>query len=119
MAKIDNKVVRKIIFNKFGGKCAYCGVELEDRFTIDHIVPKRRHDKNHPCKGKDLIENYNPSCQSCNSSKSCFTLNQWRGHLEKQHDRCIRDSATFRSLLRFGQVVRIKNKVTFYFEEHG
>ena len=117
MANIDNKNVRKIVLNKYGGKCAYCGCDLLDKLTIDHIVPKRRHDEKHPCKGKDIIDNYNPACYSCNSSKGTFTLNQWRDQLELQHDRCIMDSATFRSLLRFGQVEIIKRKVTFYFEK--
>lgn len=30
---------RQLIFNKFGGKCAYCGKEL-DTYQIDHITPK-------------------------------------------------------------------------------
>lgn len=118
MANIASKKVRKIIFDKYDGKCAYCGVDLKDRFSIDHITPKRRHDKNHPNKGKDTMENYNPSCHSCNSSKNTFDVEGWRNHLELRYDRLIRDSATFRSLLRFDIVTKIRNRVTFYFEEY-
>ena len=115
MAKIDNKKVREIVFNKYYGMCAYCGVELENRFTIDHIDPLNRHIKESKVL-KNKISNYNPCCPSCNSSKNTFSLEKWRQQLEKQYDRCIRDSATFRSLLRFGVVEQVKKNVTFYFE---
>ena len=34
------KVDRQLVFNKFGGKCAYSGTDLKDDWQIDHIVPK-------------------------------------------------------------------------------
>lgn len=33
---------RKIIFDKYEGKCAYCGCELKDGWHVDHIEPVRR-----------------------------------------------------------------------------
>lgn len=33
---------RKIVFNKYGGKCAYCGCELQKGWHIDHIEPMVR-----------------------------------------------------------------------------
>jgi hypothetical protein len=31
---------RQLIYNKFGGKCAYSGTELKDDWQIDHMYPK-------------------------------------------------------------------------------
>ena len=33
---------REIIFNKFGGKCAYCGEELQKGWHVDELLPCRR-----------------------------------------------------------------------------
>lgn len=37
-----NKKVRQKIFDKFGGKCAYCGCELTKGWHVDEINPCRR-----------------------------------------------------------------------------
>lgn len=37
------KADRQKIFEKFGGKCAYCGCDLEKGWHVDHIEPIRRH----------------------------------------------------------------------------
>lgn len=51
------------------GRCAYC---FEPATTLDHIVPIARG-------GTNAIENIVPACQSCNSSKSDNTLDEWLG----------------------------------------
>lgn len=33
---------RNIVFNKYGGKCAYCGCELQKGWHVDHIEPVKR-----------------------------------------------------------------------------
>ena len=33
---------REIIFNKYGGKCAYCGEELQKGWHVDELLPVRR-----------------------------------------------------------------------------
>lgn len=116
-AKISNKKIRETIYQKYDGKCAYCGDDLTGKFTIDHITPKRRKDPKHPNKGKDTIDNYNPCCYSCNSSKSTFTLEQWREEISLKVDRLMRDSSQFRLVWRFGLIGFKKETVTFYFEE--
>jgi CRISPR/Cas system Type II protein with McrA/HNH and RuvC-like nuclease domain len=51
------------IWNKTKGKCFYCGKDLQDSNThIDHFYPKAHG-------GRDIVENYVPSCRSCNLSK--------------------------------------------------
>ena len=57
---IGNSEVRKAIFNLYGEKCLCCG--SEHNIQIDHVVPIA-------VGGKSEINNYQPLCKSCNSSK--------------------------------------------------
>jgi len=40
-----NKKDREIVFNKYGGKCAYCGYELKRNWHCDHLEPVNRTQK--------------------------------------------------------------------------
>ena len=102
MDKISNKQVRQSVYHKYNSRCAYCGVELFNKFTIDHIVPKRRGDKTN--NGPDIISNYNPCCYPCNSSKGTFTIDKWRKNIQHKIIQLNRDSATYRTAKRFGLV---------------
>lgn len=124
MGKIKEET-RRLVYDKYNGKCAYCGCKINYlKFHVDHIEAKYRgttqaqllswgSDK---IKGKDHIDNYNPSCISCNSSKSTFTIETWRNELELKKERIKRDSSTFNILLRFGAVKETKKPIIFYFE---
>ena len=111
MDKLDNANIRNLVFYKFSGRCAYCGCKIEKyNFNIDHIKPLRRGDKTHPDKGDNLFTNYNPSCVSCNSSKSSMSIETWRNELGLKVVRINRDSSQYRILKRFGLVKEIKKK---------
>ena len=57
------KIDRQFIFEKFDGRCAYCGREITiTNFQVDHIKPKASG-------GTDNIDNLNPSCRLCNHYK--------------------------------------------------
>jgi hypothetical protein len=116
----SNPKIRKTVFDKFNGHCAYCGCEISFRkFNIDHIIPRRRHCGDYSKMGENSIENYNPSCQSCNFSKSTFSIEQWRNELSLKLSRLNRDSSTFCILKRFGVVKEVKTQIIFYFEKVG
>ncbi len=117
----ENKNKREIVFNKYNGKCSYCGCDISFKnFHIDHIDPLRR--SKSPYKERELrtglndASNFNPSCPQCNLSKSCMDLNIWRKELSLKIDRLHRDSSTFRMLKKYGMVKIIKKDVVFYFE---
>lgn len=116
------KEVRIEVFNKFNQKCAYCGCLISfEKFHIDHIKPIFRGYKDGEIgiqKGTNTIENLNPSCASCNSSKSTFSIEKWRKELELKASRIRRDSSTFRILERFNLVAQVNEKVFFYFEKN-
>lgn len=122
--KIDNKDTRLLVLKKYNGKCAYCGCPLDEtNFTIDHINPRMRGFSNEELlrynreKGKDKIENYNPCCKSCNTSKSNYTLEKWRSEISLKFDRIQRDCSSYNLLLRMGLVKEKRDKILFYFEK--
>ena len=119
---MGNKIkseIRDMVYNKYLGKCAYCGTYLQrDKFTIDHIDPLRRGDKGSKAH-LNVISNYNPACTSCNSSKSTFSLDRWKQMITNKKKSLFRDNSAFRILLRFGLVKFTTNDVVFYFETKG
>jgi len=59
--------MRKSVYDKFNGRCAYCGKEITIKeMQIDHIVPKRLFLTS---KEADTYENLFPSCSRCNHYK--------------------------------------------------
>ena len=63
--------LRQSVFDKYNGKCAYCGCVLEKGWHVDHINPKRDG-------GTDDFENLNPACFSCNNYKSGNKIETFR-----------------------------------------
>lgn len=118
MDNISDKRVRTKVFDKYKGRCAYCGCRLGERFSVDHIKPKLRHTRLRGREaGRDLIDNYNPSCFACNSSKSTLSLEVWRESIEHKIIQLNRDSATYRTAKRFNLVKQTNKQVVFYFEK--
>lgn len=119
------KLKREEVYRKYKGKCAYCGVEIKyENMHIDHIVPiyrKSTYAELDRCgikrgSGGD-IENLNPSCPTCNLSKSTFTLENWRNEISLKIDRIRRDSTNFRLLENYNLINVISRNVIFYFEK--
>ncbi len=117
------KELRLKILGKFNGRCAYCGCDLNYRnLQVDHIVPLFRGSDDRELslygvkRGSNDISNLNPCCASCNSSKSTFTLENWRNEIAKKHKKLLRDNSSYRILNRFGLIKTVGN-VQFYFEK--
>lgn len=110
---------RDIIYNKFGGHCAYCGCEITIKeMEIEHIIPKYHFDEgiaNVPYK-KDDIENLNPACKDCNRYKDTLTVEKFRNHLQTIVDR-LKEKWIFRIALKYGLISINQFKVKFYFEK--
>jgi len=64
------------IYGRQMGKCFYCGIEVNNKYHIDHIIPLSKGGSNY-C-GNILI-----SCPSCNSSKSNKLLIEWIRYKKK------------------------------------
>ena len=112
--KYISKKDRMLIYNKFGGHCAYCGIEMEYKdMQVDHIVPLEGWSK----QGSDTLDNMFPACRSCNHYKRARTLEGWRRILEKTPQTLERDCYTYRQAVRFGTVTPTPKKIVFYFEK--
>ena len=115
------KVDREKIKIMFGGKCAYCGKELGNRFHADHVDaifrgwvgetrPKRA--------GKDEESNLFPACQRCNLWKSTLSVESFRDAIRHQLFQLNRDSSNYRMAKDFGLITENETNVVFWFEKY-
>jgi len=90
-------------YNLLGGRCAYCGCNLDiNDFHIDHVIPKS--------KGGKTPYNTVPSCSDCNLFKRDSTLEEFRNRIENIHSLNI-------STRMMGKYYGVKKrKIKFYFE---
>jgi 5-methylcytosine-specific restriction endonuclease McrA len=122
------KEIRRIVFDKYGGKCAYCGCDLVKGWHVDHIEPIVRDSKWNKEKGRfnqigtcsqpenENLENYNPSCASCNVQKNSFTIEQFRKNISQFVNSLNSYSTQYKFAKRYGLVIETKMDVMFYFE---
>lgn len=116
---MNKKELRIAVFNKYGGRCAYCGCELQDKWHRDHLIPIRRDYKGSNCKHPehDTFENSMPACASCNINKHSMSLEEFR-RLITGFSKHLNDVSTqFKISLRYGLVANIERPVVFYFEQ--
>jgi 5-methylcytosine-specific restriction endonuclease McrA len=117
---------REQVRMKFGGKCAYCGCDLPQRWHADHLKAVERKliikDRRAVSSSEmwrphnDTLENMMPSCPPCNIDKHSMSLDSWRRKLE-QTLRVLFDSyPTYRHAIRFGLVAESPKQIKFYFE---
>ena len=119
---------RELIFNKFGGKCSYCGCELQKGWHTDHIEPivrdfdwnrdKGRYEATGSCRKpeNETLENYNPSCASCNIQKNSFTIEEFRNNIKQFVNSLNQYSTQYKFAKRYGLVLETEKEVKFYFE---
>ena len=120
-----SKYNRKLIHDKFNGKCSYCGCDITiNQMQIDHLVPLRRKDSDEQLqkmgkkRGTDDVENLMPSCPSCNHYKSTFSLEEFREQLMLLRERLNKQHKIYAISKRYGLIEEKENKVEFYFEKH-
>lgn len=102
------KELREQVLNKFGGQCAYCGIQLKKRFHVDHVIPVASG-------GIDDFANYFPACPKCNAFKNALSLEDFRRILENQ----TIEKVSFILADRFGQITRHPSKIMFHYEKQG
>ncbi|ENX41563.1 HNH endonuclease [Acinetobacter sp. NIPH 2100] len=114
------EVQRAELKMKFGGKCAYCGEDLNGKWHPDHLQAVVRDlVTGKPTKPEnDVYENLMPACTPCNHNKRSLSLESWRELLTHYRDvQVIRDCSQIRHLMRFGLVEFVAKPVVFYFEK--
>lgn len=122
MRKPIPKSVRKQVYAKYKGHCAYCGCEIPEKgFNVDHLHCIRNYEYTEEFTGIDVhdISNLMPSCGSCNRYKATMDLETFRKELQKIPDRLKRDVCTYNIALRYGMVQENREPIKFYFEKVG
>lgn len=110
---------RQTIFNKYSGKCAYCGCELIKGWHADHIEPIVRNwwDGTYKKPENETLENYNPSCASCNIQKNSYTLEQFRENIKQFVNSLNQYSTQYKFAKKYGLIQENEIDVKFYFEK--
>lgn len=106
-----SKDIRRKVYEKIDGHCAYCGCELEYKdMQVDHVKSLYWYN------GTNDLDNLMPSCRSCNHYKSTQSVESMRENLSLIPQRLTRDNASFRLALKYGLIAINKKPVKFYFE---
>lgn len=119
MKHTNKPEVRDIVLNKFNKRCAYCGCKLTaSSLRIDHIDPVCRGRYQQKNYSVNQLNNYNPSCECCNSSKGSYTLEQWRERISKTVDRLFNDGSLLIAK-KLKLIKKVDKPVIFYFEKQA
>lgn len=113
---------RREVYEKTGGRCAYCGCKIPFKgFHADHVLCLKNYEYMDDELGLkvDSVENMLPSCRSCNKYKATFDLETFREMLSGIPKRLVRDVSTYSIAVRYGMVEEHEGKIKFYFEKIG
>jgi len=122
-------IKRQRIYNKFNGKCAYTGTDLEEDWQIDHIEPQYKYKwkiaEGNPNEESNLV----PCQRIINHYKRGMNLEQFREYIKTLHIRLKKlpkKTKVYRTAQRiiylnkvaelFGITVEKPFEGTFYFE---
>ena len=97
---------RKNVFEKYGGRCFYCGEELDiDEFHMDHKIPQAKG-------GPGTFANLEPACCLCNMTKGPLDIEEFR--LKIMFLRY--DNTSVKLFCKYHDIP--STRVSFYFEEY-
>ena len=105
-----DKYLRKLVYQKFDGKCAYCGNSLEYKdLKLDHFVSKKSG-------GSEELENLMPSCEICNHYKGHSIISKFKSMMQNIHNK-ISKLYIVKVAEKFG-LITIKKFTSFYYEDN-
>lgn len=108
-----SKETRHIVYEKYGGKCAYCGKPIDYKdMQVDHFIAKRGWNES----GSDDISNLMPSCRMCNHYKRANPLELFREYI-RTIPRKLRQNYIYKVGVAYGNIIENEKEITFYFEE--
>lgn len=109
---------REAVFNKYGGRCAYCGCELTLRtMQVDHIkaVYTSSLENDGVETQDDNLENLNPSCRQCNFYKGTLDIEQFRKKIMTTLYETCQNTFQAKLAKKLGMLT-VKQFDKFYFE---
>ena len=108
---LKRPLIRAIIWDKTGGQCWYCGIEMNPfrDFSIDHFLPATKG-------GLEDFDNLVPCCRNCNNMKKNVSLERFRALLaHKLAGQPSFNSAQVIYLLKHGIELPLANAKSFRF----
>ena len=109
-----NKATRQKVYEKYNGRCAYCGREIQYKdMQVDHFIAKRGWNES----GTDDISNLMPSCRMCNHYKRANTLETFRIYIQ-EIPRKLRNNYIYKVGVAYGNVIENEKPIKFYFEKY-
>lgn len=110
-----SKSVREAVYEKYNGRCAYCGRPIEySAMQVDHFIPKNRWNES----GSDDFANLMPSCRMCNHYKRAHDLETFRRYIQ-EIPRKLRNDYIYKIGVVYGNVIEDIKPIAFYFEKVG
>ena len=123
-----SKSVRKRVYEKYNGHCAYCGKEINYKdMQVDHIIPiahscygpREQAEKVHKMfedESINGIDNLMPACRACNFYKGIYTIDGFRNRIKSELDHTCRQSFQTRLAMQYGIIKYEPWDGKFYFE---
>lgn len=109
-----NKKLREMVYQKYSGKCAYCGRKIDYKdMQVDHFLPLRAWNVE-DC-GSDDFSNLMPSCRMCNHYKRANSLETFRRYIGEIPQK-LRENYIYKVGLAYGNIIENEKPITFYFE---
>ena len=119
-----SKKKRSEVYAKYGGHCAYCGIEIEiNDMQVDHFIPQypwNRSDRiawESKYGSVDAIENLMPSCRKCNNYKHSLMPEHFRREIMSLHERA-RKYPMNETARRYGIVTIVPWDGVFFYEKY-
>ena len=109
---------REAVFNKYGGRCAYCGCELTPRtMQVDHIkaVYTSSLENDNVETQDDSFDNLNPSCRQCNFYNGTLDIEQFREKIMTTLYETCQNTFQAKLAKKLGMLT-VKQFDKFYFE---
>lgn len=116
-----SKAARERVYQKYGGRCAYCGRAIEYKsMQIDHYYPQcKARFYARRCKIDVHAEtNLMPTCRRCNHYKRARTPKQFKELMQTLHER-LETIYILKVAVDFGMVTVQPFDGRFYFEKQA
>lgn len=114
-----------MLYSKYDGHCAFCGILLEDPWHISEINPINSVvlSNGSIIIGDTSYENLLPSCRYCNMTRIHNSPKSHKIDLEAFRNHLRRDiwflthNPYYQKALRYGMIKEVKSEIEFYFEK--
>lgn len=112
---------RQLVYDKYGGHCAYCGCELNPKdMQVDHAksVFLSSYENDGEICQDDSIENLMPACRQCNFYKNETDIEGFRTRIHEWLEKTCRQSFQVRLAMKYNILEYHSWDGKFYFEKN-